>query len=175
MKRTAELYAGLAVVAAVVVYFLYKKAKTAIPQATQPISNAIASLITAATLPPPINATHSVILPDGSVVPIANIPGGLTFNAQLNAGQFTYQGQSYLIPGPSDSNGNFTAILPTVPAAAYDPSTLAPTSFSLASTSAPAVLPYSYKQSAIDTPSLLGTDDLLTPPGDYATLDYSLN
>ncbi|HZT04347.1 MAG TPA: hypothetical protein VFA39_19020 [Steroidobacteraceae bacterium] len=182
MKRTAELYIGLAIAA--VIAYLYIKKK--LPAVTQPVSNAIANAYLSLPpalggLPAPINATHSVILPSGGVVPIANIPGGLSFNSQLNAGQFVYQGVSYLIQGPSDSNGNFSATLPTVPAASYDPTTLAPTEFSLNSPAGPpAVLPYSYKQASIDTPATLGTSDLLTPPADpsatdYSYLDYSLN
>lgn len=48
--------------------------------------------------------------------------------------------------------------------------------------SSPAVLPYSYKQQTVDTPSLLGTDDLFTPSydgsgssGSYADDSTGLN
>jgi len=33
----------------------------------------------------------------------------------------------------------------------------------------PSVLPYSYKQQVIDTPSILGTDSIFTPPADINT------
>lgn len=33
----------------------------------------------------------------------------------------------------------------------------------------PSVLPYSYKQQVIDTPSILGTDSIFTPPSDLYT------
>jgi hypothetical protein len=53
----------------------------------------------------------------------------------------------------------------TVPTDANSPP-IAPTTLWNPVQAAPSVLPYSYKQQVIDTPALLGTQDLLTPSAD---------
>lgn len=85
----------------------------------QPVSTAIADTAvaiwktwdwaTGANMVP----TGNVIMPDGSVIPLANLK--VSYNNQYNAAQFNYGSQAFVIPqnpnGPSyDTNGNYHAV-----------------------------------------------------------------
>lgn len=172
MKREAEMYLGLAVVAAIVVYFVGKKLAAAGSAATNAVSSGLANAYVSLTSGPGIQAQGGITMPDGSFLPASVVT--MTFNTQANAGEFTYQGQQYLTQS-RDANGNWIAYSASMSPTAYDPSSVSPDTLSLAGTGSPAVLPYSYKQSVVDTPSILGTDALLTPSYDGGSSGAYLN
>jgi len=90
-------------------YVLYKLLSK-VPQVTAPISNAIASAWVAAT-----NALNgsftmqllgNLVLPDGTLVPIAQLPSGAMRSTAGGDLQVLYNGHIWQMQ-PSDANGNF--------------------------------------------------------------------
>lgn len=108
------LLAGAAWLVYKYVWPVISTAATGVQSATGAVSAAIANAYVAATSGPAIAATHQVMLPDGTDIPMQQIgatgtlkdttqPGGAT------SATFTWNGVNYVIVGPSDASGTFYA------------------------------------------------------------------
>lgn len=107
MKTADYILLGALAAAA---YWLYKK----LPNVTAPIVNPVADAYAAASYyATNLNTgeqsqlTGMVILPDGSTVAMTSLT--VKPIAGSNGAYFSWQGSTYYLCSPSDSNGNWTA------------------------------------------------------------------
>lgn len=103
MKTETLFQLGLLGGAAYLIYKLSKK----LPQVTEPVANVIADFYTWLTLPAAMTPLGNMQLPDGSLIPIAQVdvrqsPTGNTIAE--------YDSHFYQL-SPSDANGNWPAAL----------------------------------------------------------------
>lgn len=105
MNQRNELimYGGLAIVG----YFLYKKYSGVIGSAVDSIAAPIASAYVDFMGSQKPTPQGSVIMPDGSDFPTAELTN-LNFGFQGNVAMFTYGGVKYSL-SPHDPNGNYVA------------------------------------------------------------------
>jgi hypothetical protein len=87
-------------------YLLYKFLSK-VPKVTDPIATAIADFWIWATLPPAMTVQGNIILPDGSLAPLANATVKQSPDDQVYA---NYQGHFYQLY-PADDNGNWPSVL----------------------------------------------------------------
>lgn len=158
---------------AVAVYLIVKAKGFVQTNIANPLATGIANLVVGSST---MQAQGRVIFPDGSSVPMSSLQSGhgLRFDAVSNAGVFTLNGNTWYITGQSDAQGNWHATTGGFSPAAYNPNAAgfdANTPFTSSTIASPvsaltSILPYSYKQSVVDTPAVLGTNDLFMPSYD---------
>jgi hypothetical protein len=92
---------------AVGAYLLWKKFTSVASSAANAIAAPIANAFVDLTSPAAPVPQGSVILPDGTSFPAANLTN-LNFGFNQGVAQFTYQGGTYSL-SPHDANGNYVA------------------------------------------------------------------
>lgn len=109
---------------AIGIYLLFKKV---IPNFTAPVVNTLADWYAAFTMPGAMVPQGSILFPDGSTQPMTAFAAGIPSSSgsiaaptspiavQMGPGgiptnYFSYNGQSWLLTGPADSNGNYLAV-----------------------------------------------------------------